>query len=45
MEAITKSNELNNSRFIYCKSVDWAGANQIHKKRKKKSITDKTHET
>ena len=33
MEAITKSNELNNSRFIYCKSVDWANANQIHKKR------------
>ena len=24
MEAITKSNELNHSRFIDCKSVDWA---------------------
>ena len=30
MEAITKSNELNNSRFIYCKSVDWANANHYH---------------
>ena len=32
MEVITKSNELNHSRFIYCKSVDWTNANQIHKK-------------